>query len=429
MTSPSKPTLSDPFCTLPLAQSHTPSLLRQWMQRCRQATLTLFDTIDHATFCHQAHPDFSPVGWHLGHIAYTESLWILERTAGFAPEFREYRQLFAADILPKHDRVYLPPFAEVKLYLNHIRTQVFDYLAQAPLQTQARLWLWLLQHESQHCETISLVLALQNQPQILPAAKMLPAQYQSSIAILPDMVFIPSGTCNIGSNTLDALDNERPTHTVDLESYWIDRYPVTCKQYQTFMEEAKGYTDRQWWSAEGWEWLQSNPVRQPRYWVSHSHWENHPVCGVSWYEADAYARFVGKRLPTEAEWEKSASWNAAQQRSPYPWGTSELSRDRANYFHHVGHTTPVSAYPAGKSAFGCYDMLGNVWEWTDSWFLGYEGFASYPYRGYSQAYFDRQHRVLKGGSWATYPWALRIPFRNWYHPHVREVFAGFRCAR
>jgi gamma-glutamyl hercynylcysteine S-oxide synthase len=443
MISTSKPTQFDSLSV----SSLTPDLLHHWMQQCRQGTLSLFSDVDYDTFCHQAHPDFSPVGWHLGHIAYTESLWILERLAGLPPQFPDYHRLFAADILPKCDRVNLPNLATIQRYLAAIRSQVSDYLAVAPIQAQSRLWLWLLQHESQHCETIALVLEMcQKQAQPRKAAE--PHKTSNSIekqkiekqklsALSPlnlphnreEMVFIPAGICKLGNNAPDALDNECPVHLAELKAYWIDRFPVTCGQYRAFMA-AGGYADAQWWSALGWQWLQANPVIQPRYWDNHAGWDAHPVCGVSWYEADAYARFVGKRLPTEAEWEKAASWDQETgERSRFPWGNTMITRAHANHFHQVGQTTPVHAYPAGKSASGCYDLLGNVWEWTDSWFAGYENFVSYPYHGYSEAYFDQQHRVLKGGSWATRPWAMRNAFRNWYHPQTREVFAGFRCAK
>jgi len=409
--------------------------IREWMQLCRESTLALFEGADHDTFTCQAHPGFSPIGWHLGHIAYTESLWLLEKNVGFSPQFPPSRRLFAADGLPKSERVHLPTFNEIRLYLNSIRTNVFEYLEVAPVEDQERLWRWLLQHESQHAETIALVLELQKAQKeagvrMNSKFKIQNSKFSDFRLLTPDfsMVCIPAGYFECGHDSIDALDNERPVHQVYLETYWIDRYPVTCKQYQIFME-AGGYENSFWWSPEGWKWLQAAQVTQPRYWKADSSWNNHPVCGVSWYEADAYARFIGKRLPTEAEWEKAASWNpTASHRQPYPWGTKEPNSDLCNYGHSVGHTTPVDAHSAGQSAYGCDDMLGNAWEWTASWFHGYDGFTSYPYRGYSQVYFDGQHRVLRGGSWATRPWALRCAFRNWYHPYVREIFAGFRCA-
>ncbi|MBC7971197.1 MAG: DinB family protein, partial [Verrucomicrobia bacterium] len=134
--------------------------IKQGMEACRNSTLALFNTVDYETFCQQAHPDFSPIGWHLGHIAYTESLWLLEHSAGLPPQFPPYRRLFAADSLPKTERVYLPDLAEVQAYLQTVRNAVFAYLETAPLDKQERLWRWLLQHESQHGETIALVLEL-----------------------------------------------------------------------------------------------------------------------------------------------------------------------------------------------------------------------------------------------------------------------------
>lgn len=401
--------------------------IRQAMEACRQSTLTLFSEIDYDTFCHQAHPDFSPIGWHLGHIAYTEALWLLEHAAGAPRQFPQYCRLFAADSLPKTERRNLPTLAEVIEYLNCIRSQVFDYLESAPLGEQERLWRWLLQHESQHCETIAIVLALHHLKHP-SGSRQQPAPLGTSPRPT-DMVQIPAGEFVCGSEAISALDNERPAHTVHLEAFWIDQHPVTWGQYRLFMQ-AEGYQEKRWWSAEGWQWLQAAQVTHPLYWPSGEGWQNHPVMGVSWYEADAYARFVGKRLPTEAEWEKAARWQPASQASQaYPWGELAPQANHCNHGHGLGATSQVDRHPEGASPTGCWDLLGNVWEWTASWFAPYEGFAAYPYRGYSEAYFDQAHRVLRGGSWATRPWALRSSFRNWYHPHVREIFAGFRCAR
>jgi len=410
------------------------------MHQCRLGTLDLFKGIDYATFCRQAHPDFSPAGWHLGHIAYTESLWLLERGAGMPSLFPQYRQLFVADGLPKTQRVQLPPLAEIVHYLDTVREQALNYLETVDLEKQERLWRWLIQHESQHTETIAFVLQLQRwgvgSQEARHKRKEAGDRREETRGILhpsqpsqvDEMIEIPSGYFEQGNESIDALDNERPVHRVNLETYWIDRYPVTCGQYRRFME-AGGYHNRSWWSAAGWKWLHQQVI-QPLYWSDHPCWNNHPVCGVSWYEAEAYARFVGKRLPTEAEWEKAASWDVENTvRRTYPWGEAALDSDRCNHDNVFSQTTPVDAYPDGQSSYGLYDTLGNVWEWTASVFQGYEGFVSYPYAGYSKVYFDGQHQILKGGSWATRPWALRCSFRNWYHPGVRQILAGFRCAR
>jgi len=396
------------------------------LQQCRMKTMALFADIDDASFRGQSHPEFSPVGWHLGHIGMTEGYWILEQLAGLPQLYPEYRQLFAADGLPKCDRGSgVPSFPEVGDILNSIRTKVFTYLETAPVDSQERLWCFIIQHESMHNETIALVLQMQRGEQ---SSYKLPCQITNGHPVAASQIEIPAGEFDMGNNAIDAMDNERPAHRVYLHTYWIDRYPVTCREYRKFITDG-GYQNESWWSVDGWRWLQENPVVQPLYWNNSPEWKNHPVCGVSWYEADAYARYVGKRLPTEAEWEKAASWDAAAGRSrTYPWGEEMPSGKQCNCDGIVGQTTPVNAASAGQSAYGMEDALGNVWEWTGSWFDGYEGFAWYPYRGYSQAYFDNQHRVIKGASWATRPWAMRASFRNWYHPGVRQILAGFRCA-
>ncbi len=429
MTSVFKSTPSKPSSKLPLFDlDDRRCQIQQWMTQCRQRTLALLVGIDQTAFCQQVHPDFSPIGWHLGHIGFTESLWLLENLGGMPAPFPQYRRLYAADGLPKTERVHLPTLTETLDYLQMIRTQVFDYLAVAPLEQQERLWRWLLQHESQHCETITLVLELlRRQPPEFQGSPGMPAIHAHPAPT--QMVQIPAGVCEWGHNSLDALDNEQPVQSGYLETYWIDRTPVTQAQYSEFIQ-AGGYENSTWWSEAGWQWLQQHPVDRPLYWSGNSLEADHPVWGVSWYEAEAYARFVGKRLPSEAEWEKAATWEPlSQRRQTYPWGDTFPTPQHCNYGHHVGSTTPVAQFPSGASAYGCHDCLGNVWEWTASWFEGYSGFTAYPYRGYSQAYFDRQHRVLRGGSWATFPWALRGAFRNWYHPEVRQVLAGFRCAR
>ena len=412
--------------------------LKQCLYQCRAGTLELFESIDESTFCYQAHSEFSPVGWHLGHIGYTESLWLLERQTGTKPQFPQYRRLFVADGLPKAERVKLPPLSEIKNYLAAIRNKVLLRLETIDLEKEERLWRWLLQHESQHTEIIAFIMQLQHWHDRAPVgASWQNLTTQNNFTVHPafssslvpascldsEMICIESGSFTQGNNSIDALDNENCAHQVNLDTYYIDRYPVTCGQYRGFIE-AGGYKNSTLWSKKGWQWVQNQQVTKPLYWSDDLRWENHPVCGVSWYEAVAYARFVGKRLPTESEWEK-----AAGGKSNYPWGEDAPTRKHCNHNNAVSQTTPVNAYPDGQSIYGCYDMLGNVWEWTSTVFDSYEGFANYPYPGYSQVYFDGEHLVLKGGSWATRPWALRSSFRNWYYPGVRQILAGFRCAK
>ncbi len=355
-------------------------------------------------FCDQAHPDFSPVGWHLGHIGYTEAKWILHHMAGLPDPFPQYHRLFAADGLPKHERQNLPNLGKIIDYLAIIRTSVLDYLQSADRAAiesveQQRLWQFLLQHESQHSETIAIVLAIIGQAAGQPALNL------SANGAIPSgtMLAVPAGKFWIGCDRPEGLDNERPAHWVEVADFAIDRHPVSCAEYRQFIA-AGGYQDQRWWSPAGWAWLEQQTITQqaitqPYYWPPDQPDDRLPddrlpddrlpVCGVSWYEADAYAKFVGKRLPTETEWEAAAN------------------------------------YAGGSPLTG----IGQVWEWTNSWFAGYPDFEWFPYPGYSQTYFDRQHRVLRGGSWATRRWATRSSFRNWYEPGTRVIFAGIRCAQ
>ncbi len=416
-------TLSTPAIAISTSNRCSKEALRQAFSQCRLATLNLFADVDEDLLRCHAHPDFSPIGWHLGHIAMTEAMWLLDRR--HTDEFpSRYRQLFAADGLPKHERVNLPSLSELRYYLDTVRDRLFATLETATLsETDERLWHFIWQHEAQHDEIIAFVKRLANiklgrnpNPEVSPSS---PRTYQ------PDSIEIPAGEVQIGSNALSALDNERSTHTVYLDTYRIDRYPVTQQQYRHFIE-AGGYRTRKWWSDAGWAWLQAHPVSAPLYWQDDRDRDFHPVCGVNYYEAEAYANFTGKRLPTEAEWEKAASWHPELNRKQtYPWGDTFPN---PNLCHCAAtDTASVGDRPDGNSAYSCAEMLGNVWEWTASWFAAYPGFAFHPYKGYSQTYFDGEHRVLRGGSWATSPLALRSSLRNWYYPHIRQILAGFRC--
>lgn len=351
--------------------------LKTALDQSRAETLSLIAPLTEKILCHQAHPNLSPVGWHWGHIGFTEGLWLLEKTCGQPPLFPHYRSLFAADGLPKHRRRELPPAPEIQSYLDTIRQRVLDVLNQLDpitLSQHARLWWWILQHEAQHAETIQMVLALQ-QALPIPAVPSAPRAPENSI-------YIPQGNYEQGNHDPLALDNEQPRHPVWVDHFTIDSHPVSQRAYQEFIEAA-GYQTAHWWSPQGWQWLQNTGVDHPRHPSAHP---DFPVCGLSWYEAEAYACFRGQRLPTETEWEVAAQLGQLQ-------GT------------------------------------GQVWEWTATWFAPYPGFQSFPYPGYSATYFDQQHRVLKGGSWASRNRVKRPSFRNWYLPETREVFAGLRLAR
>jgi ergothioneine biosynthesis protein EgtB len=403
--------------------------LKQAMGHCRAETLRIMNRIPPDLFYQQIHPEFSPIGWHFGHIAFTEALWLLPASLQEKFNLPTYQTLFRADGLPKEERCHLPDQESIQGYLTQVRAAVLEQLDQGEANFSERLGYWLLQHETQHGETIAFLSHLAG-----IEIGVNPYVHSSTSDRIPQiMIEIPAGGFWQGSDGILAQDNERPAHWVELDAFWLDQYPVTWGQYQQFMNQG-GYDNATYWTAAGWQWREKHQITQPLHWsrfAASSPWENHPVYGVSAYEAEAYAKFVGKRLPTEAEWEKAARWSLSKE------DQENVNERFCNCNAYLGQTTPVNhyadlaelRYAVRQNPLACQDLLGNVWEWTASTFAPYENFQPYPYAGYSQAYFDREHRVLRGGSWATRPWGLRASFRNWYHPWVRQILVGFRCAR
>jgi len=239
-----------------------------------------------------------------------------------------------------------------------------------------------------------------------------------------------------------AYDNERPRHDVDLGAFQIDVAPVSNGEYLRFIEDG-GYQREDLWTPEGWQVLGEQGWEGPAYWQrQEGRWSrvgfgrtrpldpNRPVIHVSWFEADAYARWAGKRLPTEQEWEKAASWDPARgEARTYPWGEGVPTAELANLDQVLLEPMPVGTYPRGRSFFGCHQMLGDVFEWTASDFEPYPGFEAYPYPEYSEVFFGDGYKVLRGASWAVPEFMARNTYRNWDLPQRRQIFAGFRCVR
>lgn len=376
----------------------------------RAATLALFARLDRALFRRQIHAGFSPLGWHLGHIAYTEALWLL----GGAVTTPALARAFAVDGLAKAERVGIPEADETLGYLRRVRMAMLTRLADPAAPIDEALWRFILQHEVQHAETASFLAALAAKPETSP---------DGGGGIAPDarpldFVRVPGGDAAIGCDGAAALDNEQHVHRVAVAAFDLARHPVTEGQFAAFMAE-DGYRRSDLWSEPGWAWRDAERIDRPLHWRRFGAGPDgaqHPVCGVSAYEAEAFCRWAGARLPTEFEWEHAARGLV-------------ISPGRGNVGGALGGTTPVGGFAAGASVDGAHDLIGNVWEWTSSVFTPYPGFRPWPYEGYSQAWFDGRHRVLRGGSWATRGCALRPSFRNWYHPETRQNFAGIRCAR
>jgi iron(II)-dependent oxidoreductase len=295
------------------------------------------------------------------------------------------------------------------------------------------------EHEEQHQETLLQAMQLLADPAYRPAARRpLPA----AAPVERDMVLVPAGPFAMGwAGTGFAYDNEKAGHTVELPAYRIDRTPVTCGDFLAFVEDG-GYRRPDLWSRQGRSWLEESGAEAPGNWRREGsawtvRWMDHegavpadrPVVHVCFHEAEAYARWAGKRLPSEAEWEKAALWDAEEGRSRlFPWGDQTPTPERANLDQLAFEPAPVGAYPAGVSACGVHQLVGDVWEWTASDFTAYPGFEAHPYAEYSQIFFGSDSKVLRGGSWATRPGVARGTFRNWDYPIRRQIFAGFRCA-
>ena len=395
----------------------------------------------------------SPILWDLGHIAHFEELWLTRNLEG-PVEFVEMPGLFNPFEHPRSERgaLRLPGMAECREIMDEIRGRVLGRLAindfdpANPLLRDGYVYNMVLQHEYQHNETILQTLQLKRGRPHSPAVRFdAPAAGSGSRAPAGRgrMLRFPGGAVEIGTDDRSAAyDNERDRHVVELAPFWIDQNPVTNGDFVIFIA-AGGYSAREYWSDAGWKWVTESGAQAPMYWswvegswVTRSMDQtgpvqpSHPVCHVSYYEAEAFARFAGKRLPTELEWEAAASWDPSSgTKRSYPWGEQPPSKDLANVDQLSFGTRAVGSYPRNVSPLGCYGMIGDVWEWTASDLRPYPGFQSFPYREYSEAFFGPEYKVLRGGSWATRPGAIRNTFRNWDYPIRRQIFSGFRCAR
>ena len=253
---------------------------------------------------------------------------------------------------------------------------------------------------------------------------------------------MPGGPFTMGTSTEPwALDNERPAHEVHVPGFYLDTTPVTNAAYAAFIADG-GYDDPRWWTADGWAHRQRAGLTAPLFWQWEGEWVrvvfgrkepiigDEPVLHVCWYEADAYARWAGRRLPTEAEWEKAARHDPAAGRSRrYPWGDQDPTPSLANLGQRHLRPAPAGSYPAGAAPSGARQLIGDVWEWTSSDFLPYPGFTAWPYKEYSEVFFGPDYKVLRGGGFGVSPVAIRGTFRNWDYPIRRQIFAGFRTAR
>ncbi len=380
-------------------------MIAERLTAAREATLACVADLDDAALRAQPDPSFSPIGWHLGHVAFTEALWILRRCGGDDTLVAPYARAWAQDGCPKSERAHQPPRQELLGYMQAVRSRVLVHLPRLAIHgddplTRDGFVGWLVEaHEHQHRETMAIVRQLELERQLAIAEPPPPSLFGSG----SPMIGFEAACVERGTSERLRYDNERPAHEVEVAAFELDAAPATVGAWERFRADG-GYARPELWTDEGWAWRASQSVHWPRGLTADRDGRlarprvdgalapvraDEPVLGVSFYEAEAFARWRGARLPTEAEWERAA---------------------RADD-------------PRVEQLFGA------VWQWTSTPFAPYPGFEAFPYRGYSEPYFDGVHRVLRGGSTVTDPRIATSTFRNWYQPWVRAIFAGVRCAR
>ncbi len=373
------------------------------LERARGRTEELLAPLSDDELARQVSPLMSPLVWDFAHIGYFEELWLLRELGGEPPTRAEHDDVYDAFAHPRSERGELPILdpASAREFVADVRSRALTLLERraegngSPLFDDGFVFGMVVQHELQHVETMTQTLQLGGMPGLAPGK---PPRVEATGELL-----VPAGSYRVGTDDEPwAYDNEKPAHDVSVPGFAIDRALVTNAEYAAFVDGG-GYGDRAAWSDEGWAWLSDEGVGGPLYWEGAGEGRrrrrfdavepvpaDEPVQHVSWYEADAYARWSGKRLPTEAEWEVAA-------RTGEPAELEHLS--------------------------------GAVWQWTATPFAGYPGFRAFPYREYSEVFFGEEYRVLRGGSWITDPLVARPTFRNWDFPQRRQIFSGIRCAR
>jgi iron(II)-dependent oxidoreductase len=348
------------------------------LQDARDRTLALVAPLRPRDLERQTNPILSPLVWDLAHIAAYEDLWLNHRYGGLDLLHPELAATYDAFETPRAVRGDLPLLdaAETRAYMDDVRRRALAVLEDRGMGDGTIVEL-VMRHEHQHCETMLQAMVRAGFADGGPSRN-------GARATGLEPVRIEAGPATIGAGERGfAYDNERPRHKVELPAYRIGHTPVTNATYLAFAEGG-GYERREWWTDEAWHWKEEYDITHPQRWAGALD-PSAPVVHLSWFEAAAFARSVGARLPTEAEWERAATSDQLHQ-------------------------------------------TGEVWEWTASEFTGYPGFRAYPYREYSEAFFDRGYYVLRGGSWASSPHVVTPTFRNWDLPQRWQIFAGIRLA-
>jgi ergothioneine biosynthesis protein EgtB len=447
------------MATSRLAPHLDPTLLFR-IGEARARTDALFQMLPASSFYDRPVPERHRLIFYLGHLEAFDSN-LFAPVLGLKSHDPKFDKLFAFGIdpvgggLPTDVPADWPSIGQVERYNRRVRTALDDALHAAeeagssvPEIADGTLLHVAIEHRLMHAETLAYLLHNlpfdRKIPQAETFADMRPAP-------VPEQIMIPAGVATLGQprnlpHTF-GWDNEFGLHQIHVPSFSVGAFPVTNHEYLKFVR-AGGYDDPGYWTPEDWEWKQRSRLARPHFWTPRlnslltepeTQWDYRGMFGtiplppscpvyVTHAEASAFARWSGKRLPTEAQWHRAAYGAPDGTERTYPWGEAPPDWTRGNFHHERWDTTAVDAHPSGASAFGVFDLVGNGWEWTSTDFgplPGFEAFAFYP--GYSANFFDGQHFVMKGGSPRTDASMLRRSFRNWFQPHYPHVYATFRC--
>jgi iron(II)-dependent oxidoreductase len=435
------------------------------LKETRARTLELVDDLDETQFIGPRLQIVNPLRWEIGHVAWFQEFWVLRRLGRQLPILKHGDELYDSARVAHDTRWNLPLLErdETLAYMGQVLERVIEQTSYGsrsltePEGYDAEYFLNLvLLHEQMHDEAITYTRQTHSysRPAIgisikqvddVAVADSLPAiqagNYLTGDAEIPGGKF-PRGSA---SEQGFVFDNEQRAHEVEIAPFAISKTAVTNGEFKYFVEDG-GYRRNELWTEEGWQWRKTASAEHPVYWrrEGNDRWlrrnfdewvtlnKRLPVIHVNWHEADAYCRWASRRLPTEVEWELAASAEPATKgrgisthKRRYPWGDDSPTPERANLDWRAMGCIPVNALPAGDSAFGCRQMIGNVWEWTASDFRPYPGFVAGPYKEYSVPWFG-DHKVLRGGCWVTRSHLIRNTYRNFYTPDRRDVWAGFR---
>jgi iron(II)-dependent oxidoreductase len=428
-----------------------PEALRGWVRDARRRVLDLVDDLDDDQLTTPLLPTVNPLLWEVGHLAWFQEKFVVRDAAGRPSAVDHADARYDSGAVPHDSRwlLDLPDRAGTVAYAEAVRDAVLDILSDEPVpEAWRRLIEYSVYHEDTHTEALTYTRQTLELPEpALPGLSHTGPDDLGGAGQHPGDVDIPGGRWLLGATGDEpfVFDNEKWLHPVEVAPFALARAPVTQAEFLAFVEDG-GYQRPELWGTDGREWLATTGAEHPLSWRrGRDGWrrrhfdawrpleQHRPVVHVCWYEAEAYCRWAGRRLPTEAEWELAASaqpdgdgFRVSKPR--YPWGDADPTPRHANLDWRVMDTVDVAAYPDGDSPFGCRQMVGNVWEWTASTFLPYPNFERDAYADNSVPWFG-DRKVLRGGAWATRGRYVRNTYRNYFTRERRDVFAGFRtCA-